>query len=193
MPAAATSASAASSRALERAGPAERGVAMVFQSYALYPHMTVAENLGFGFEDGRRQASPMPSAARWRGWPRCCRSRTLLERKPKALSGGQRQRVAIGRAIVRKPEGLPVRRAAVQPRRQPARADAHRAGAAAPRAGHDDGLRHPRPGRGDDPGPRASPSSMPGKLEQVRCAAGVCSSGPAQCQFVAGFLGSPSA
>jgi multiple sugar transport system ATP-binding protein len=52
--------------------------------------------------------------------PRSCSS-TLLERKPKALSGGQRQRVAIGRAIVRDPEGVPVRRAAVQPRRRAAR------------------------------------------------------------------------
>ena len=70
--------------------PADRGVAMVFQSYALYPHMTVAENMGFGL--------------RMTGHPAILHLEPLLERKPKALSGGQRQRVAIGRAIVRQPE-----------------------------------------------------------------------------------------
>ena len=82
--------------------PAERGVAMVFQSYALYPHMTVAQNLGFALKMAGRPArrrSPPRSAAP----PRSCSSSALLDRKPKALSGGQRQRVAIGRAIVREP------------------------------------------------------------------------------------------
>ncbi|MEL7346866.1 MAG: ATP-binding cassette domain-containing protein, partial [Pseudomonadota bacterium] len=82
--------------------PKARNVAMVFQNYALYPHMTVAENIGFGL--------------RVRGVDRAERDRTvrrtaeileigaLLERKPRELSGGQRQRVAMGRAIVREPD-----------------------------------------------------------------------------------------
>jgi multiple sugar transport system ATP-binding protein len=81
--------------------PAKRGVAMVFQSYALYPHMTVAENMAFGLKlagvDKHEMKLAVDRAAR------ILQIEHLLERKPKALSGGQRQRVAIGRAIVRKP------------------------------------------------------------------------------------------
>lgn len=81
--------------------PAQRGVAMVFQSYALYPHMTVAENMGFALklagEDKAKVKAAVGRAAE------ILQITHLLERKPKALSGGQRQRVAIGRAIVRKP------------------------------------------------------------------------------------------
>ncbi len=80
---------------------AERGIAMVFQSYALYPHMTVYKNLAFGLE-----TAGLPRAeidARVRKAAGILQIETLLERKPKALSGGQRQRVAIGRAIVREP------------------------------------------------------------------------------------------
>jgi multiple sugar transport system ATP-binding protein len=82
--------------------PAERGAAMVFQSYALYPHMTVAENMGFalrmaGVARGERDAQVRRAAE-------VLRITELLERLPKELSGGQRQRVAIGRAIVRKPK-----------------------------------------------------------------------------------------
>jgi len=81
--------------------PAKRGIAMVFQSYALYPHMTVAENMAFGLRlagyDKEQQRSAVQRAAQ------ILQIEHLLERKPKALSGGQRQRVAIGRAIVRKP------------------------------------------------------------------------------------------
>ena len=81
--------------------PAERGVAMVFQNYALYPHMTVAENMGFalrmaGVPRAERDAQVHRTAEILRLSP-------LLQRLPKALSGGQRQRVAIGRAIVRQP------------------------------------------------------------------------------------------
>jgi lactose/L-arabinose transport system ATP-binding protein len=82
--------------------PAERGVAMVFQTYALYPHMTVAENMGFGLKmTGHPKAEV---AAKVKEASRILKLDPLLERKPKALSGGQRQRVAIGRAIVRGPE-----------------------------------------------------------------------------------------
>jgi multiple sugar transport system ATP-binding protein len=83
-------------------GPAERGAAMVFQSYALYPHMTVAENLAFGLKMGG--ASKAEQQAAVTQVAETLQITQLLDRKPKALSGGQRQRVAIGRAIVRKPK-----------------------------------------------------------------------------------------
>ena len=88
--------------------------------------------------------------ARSRRRPRSSTSPPHLDRKPANLSGGQRQRVAMGRAIVRDPERVPDGRAAVEPRRQAARADAHRGLPAAEAARHDDRLRHPRPDRGDD-------------------------------------------
>ncbi len=82
--------------------PSSRGIAMVFQSYALYPHMTVAENMGFALK-----LAKVPRAEITQRVARAAEILQighLLERRPKALSGGQRQRVAIGRAIVRKPE-----------------------------------------------------------------------------------------
>ncbi|HMO06526.1 MAG TPA: sn-glycerol-3-phosphate ABC transporter ATP-binding protein UgpC [Paracoccaceae bacterium] len=89
-------------RDVTRLDPAERGVAMVFQTYALYPHMTVADNMGFGLKmTGHPRAE---IAAKVAEAARILKLDPLLERKPKALSGGQRQRVAIGRAIVRGPE-----------------------------------------------------------------------------------------
>jgi ABC-type sugar transport system ATPase subunit len=81
--------------------PSRRGIAMVFQSYALYPHMTVAENLAFGLRLAR-----MPAAEREERVARAAKMlqiEGLLDRLPRALSGGQRQRVAIGRAITRDP------------------------------------------------------------------------------------------
>ncbi|CAD5372775.1 ATP-binding transport protein SmoK [Rubrivivax sp. A210] len=81
--------------------PADRGTAMVFQSYALYPHMTVAENMGFALEmSGVAKAERRLQVGRA---AEILRITELLARYPKELSGGQRQRVAIGRAIVRKP------------------------------------------------------------------------------------------
>ena len=82
--------------------PSQRGVAMVFQSYALYPHLTVRENMGFGLRFAKRPKAEIE--ARVNEAARVLELDHLLDRKPKALSGGQRQRVAIGRAIVRKPE-----------------------------------------------------------------------------------------
>ncbi len=89
-------------RDVTRIDPAERGVAMVFQTYALYPHMTVAENMGFGLKMTGHPASEV--AVKVKEASRILKLDPLLARKPKALSGGQRQRVAIGRAIVRGPE-----------------------------------------------------------------------------------------
>jgi len=83
---------------------AERGLSMVFQSYALYPHMTVYKNMAFGLEN-----SKMPKAeidARVREAASMLQITDYLDRRPKALSGGQRQRVAIGRAIVREPRAF---------------------------------------------------------------------------------------
>ncbi len=82
--------------------PSQRGIAMVFQSYALYPHMSVADNMGFGLRI--RGESKDVIAAKVRAAAQILQLDTLLDRKPRQLSGGQRQRVAIGRAIVRQPE-----------------------------------------------------------------------------------------
>ncbi|MBB5190901.1 multiple sugar transport system ATP-binding protein [Silvimonas terrae] len=82
--------------------PSQRGGAMVFQSYALYPHMTVGENMGFAL---KLAGKPVPEIKDMVGKAAEVLQLThLLDRKPRALSGGQRQRVAIGRAIVRKPK-----------------------------------------------------------------------------------------
>ncbi len=78
-----------------------RGLALVFQSYALYPHMTVRQNMAFGLENIGTPAAE--TEARVAEAARMLRLEDLLSRKPTALSGGQRQRVAIGRAIVREP------------------------------------------------------------------------------------------
>ena len=82
--------------------PKDRDIAMVFQSYALYPHMTVAENIGFHLKVKRMRKSER--MARVREAAKILDLEPLLDRKPAALSGGQRQRVAMGRAIVREPQ-----------------------------------------------------------------------------------------
>ncbi|MBP0598107.1 sn-glycerol-3-phosphate ABC transporter ATP-binding protein UgpC [Herbaspirillum sp. LeCh32-8] len=81
--------------------PAERGIAMVFQSYALYPHMTVYKNMAFGLKVAGSSKSEIDQRIRHAAG--ILKIDHLLERLPRELSGGQRQRVAIGRAIVRKP------------------------------------------------------------------------------------------
>ena len=81
--------------------PKNRDIAMVFQNYALYPHMTVYKNMAFGLK--LRHYPRAEIEARVKEAAEILGITHLLERKPKALSGGQRQRVAVGRAIVRKP------------------------------------------------------------------------------------------
>ncbi|MEM6888782.1 MAG: sn-glycerol-3-phosphate ABC transporter ATP-binding protein UgpC [Pseudomonadota bacterium] len=89
-------------RDVTKMDPAERGVAMVFQTYALYPHMSVAENMGFGLKMNGVPSSEIKEKVQKAS--DILKLDQYLDRKPKALSGGQRQRVAIGRAIVRGPE-----------------------------------------------------------------------------------------
>ena len=90
------------SRDVTTMDPAQRGVAMVFQTYALYPHMTVEENMGFGLKmNGHPKAEIQQKVS---AASDILQLGEYLKRKPAALSGGQRQRVAIGRAIVRGPE-----------------------------------------------------------------------------------------
>lgn len=89
-------------RDITNLAPKDRDIAMVFQNYALYPHMTVAENMGFalkiaGVAKAERESRVLEAA-------RLLDLEPYLDRKPKSLSGGQRQRVAMGRAIVRKPQ-----------------------------------------------------------------------------------------
>ena len=130
--------------------PRERDIAMVFQSYALYPHMSVFENMAFSL---RLQGTPkaemqnrVQAAATQLG------IEELLDRKPKQLSGGQRQRVAVGRAIVRDPAAFlmdePLSNLDAKLRVQ-ARAELSKLHK---KAGHHFHLRHPRPGRSNDHG-----------------------------------------
>ena len=85
--------------------PKERDIAMVFQNYALYPHMTVEQNLAFGLRFRKLPKSEMKERVE-RAPRSCSRSSEYLDKKPRALSGGQRQRVAMGRAIVREPQAF---------------------------------------------------------------------------------------
>ena len=89
-------------RTVNNVQPKNRDIAMVFQNYALYPHMTVYDNMAFGLKLQRRPKDEI--ARRVREAAEILGIESLLERKPKALSGGQRQRVAVGRAIVRNPK-----------------------------------------------------------------------------------------
>lgn len=89
-------------RDITQTPPAERDIAMVFQNYALYPHMTVRDNMGFGL---RMRKVPKPEREQAvREAATLLGLETLLDRRPGQLSGGQRQRVALGRAIVRHPK-----------------------------------------------------------------------------------------
>ncbi len=131
--------------------PAQRGIAMVFQSYALYPHMTVRDNMAFALKIAKKSTAEINAAV-----DRAAKILQLtpyLDRLPKALSGGQRQRVAIGRAIVRDPkvylfdEPLSNLDAAL---RVATRLEIAQLKENDAELHHD--LRDPRPGRGDDAG-----------------------------------------
>ncbi|MEX2459179.1 MAG: ABC transporter ATP-binding protein [Actinomycetota bacterium] len=87
-----------------RVAPAKRNVSMVFQSYALFPHLTVEENIGFGLR--ARRAGRMETARRVREAAALVRCEDVLDRKPFQLSGGQRQRVALARALARHPDAF---------------------------------------------------------------------------------------
>ena len=130
--------------------PRDRNLSMVFQNYALYPHLTVYENIAFPLRlasasdvRGRREGPRGVEDPRARRAPRA-QARQPVGRPAPAGRDGSRDRPR-GR-------GVPLRRAAVQPRRQAARPDAHGDLAPAEAARHHHGLRHPRPDRGDDAG-----------------------------------------
>ena len=137
-------------RVVNNVQPKERDIAMVFQNYALYPHMTVADNMGFSLKLRGASADEISNGVNRAA--EILALTPLLERYPRQLSGGQRQRVAMGRAIVRDPQVFLFDEPLVQPRRQAARRDAHRDQGTASAAEDHDGLRHPRPDRGHDHG-----------------------------------------
>jgi multiple sugar transport system ATP-binding protein len=87
---------------VNKAAPKDRNVAMVFQNYALYPHMTVYDNMAFSLRMSKKSQDEIDSKVRYAA--ETLELTTYLQRKPSELSGGQRQRVAMGRAIVRKPD-----------------------------------------------------------------------------------------
>ncbi len=131
-------------------GPAQRGLAMVFQSYALYPHMSVRGNIAFALKMAKQPADVIEQKVK-----KAAATLNLtdyLDRKPRQLSGGQRQRVAIGRAIVREPkaflfdEPLSNLDAALRVQMRLEIGDLHH------QPQDDDDLRHARSGRGDDDG-----------------------------------------
>ncbi len=131
-------------RRVDALEPKERNVAMVFQSYALYPHMTAFDNQAFSMklrgkpkEEIRERVT---HAARTLGLE------ALLDRFPRQLSGGQRQRVSMGRAIVRSRPGLSIRRTTFEPRRAASGAYAWRDQGFASQARNDLNLRHTRSG-----------------------------------------------
>ena len=138
-------------RVVNELPPKERDIAMVFQNYALYPHMTVADNMGFSLKlrgapksRDRRAASP--------GRPRSWASALCSTASPRQLSGGQRQRVAMGRAIVRDPQVFLFDEPLSNLDAKLRVADAHRDQGAAPALEDDHHLCHPRPDRGHDHG-----------------------------------------
>ncbi len=174
-------------RDVTQLAPRDRDIAMVFQSYALYPHLSVRENLAFGLK--LRKTDQAEIEKRVKHASAMLGLDNLLDRLPKALSGGQRQRVAMGRAIVRRPslflfdEPLSNLDAALRA------AGARGHPEAARRARRDERVRHARPGRGDDARGRDLHPQQ-GVVEQAGHPLEVYAR-PAT-RFVASFLGSPA-
>ena len=137
-------------RVVNDLSPKERDIAMVFQNYALYPHLSVAENIAFGLRLRKAPKAMINERVAWAA--KLLDLTPYLDRKPKELSGGQRQRVAMGRAIVRQPQVFlmdePLSNLDAKLRVQ-MRADIAQLQR---ELGDDDDLRHARPGRGDDDG-----------------------------------------
>ena len=137
-------------RVVNTLSPKDRDIAMVFQSYALYPHMSVADNIAYGLKIRRMDKAEIDR--RVNKAADMLELGPLLDRKPKQLSGGQRQRVAMGRAIVREPQVFlmdePLSNLDAKLRVQMRAGD--RPGPARPERHHH--LRHPRPDRGHDHG-----------------------------------------
>ena len=151
-------------RDVTRLQPKDRDIAMVFQNYALYPHMSVAENMGFALKIGRRAQGGDPQACR--GGREDPRPRAVP--RPQA-QGIVRRPAAAGRdgpSYRSQAPGLPHGRAAVEPRRQASGVDPGGDRRAATSAARHDRLRHPRPGRGHDDG-------RPGRRPQGRSAPAV--------------------
>ena len=128
--------------------PVDRDIAMVFQNYALYPHMTVRDNIGFPLRMQKIAKDERRPADRGRG--RAARHRRAARAQAGELSGRPAAARGDGPGDRPPPDGVPDGRAALQPRRQAPRPDAGRARQAAPAARRHDALRHPRPDRGDD-------------------------------------------
>ena len=155
--------------------PSERDIAMVFQNYALYPHMSVFDNMAYGLRI--RGLSRDDIRRRWTRRPALLGLGALLERKPRQLSGGQRQRVAMGRAIVRHPKLFlfdePLSNLDAKLRLS-MRAEIRRLQR---RPGRHQPVRHARPGGGDDAG-RPAAGAAPGPAGAACHARWRCSSAP---------------
>ena len=125
----------------------QRDIAMAFQTYALYPHMTVAENIGFPLRLAHERVASVNR--RVREVADLLQLADVLDRRPNQLSGGQQQRSALGRALVREPRLLLDGRTDVEPRHPAPHRDPLGDLADPAPAPPDDGVRDPRPGRGD--------------------------------------------
>ena len=130
--------------------PRARGIAMVFQSYGLYPHFTIWDNIAFPLKTQRVPRPQIKAKVEWAAL--LLGIEHLLDRRPRQLSGGERQRVALARALVREPTAFPPGRAAVQSGCQAARLSSQRDQAVSATHRNDDDLCHSRPGRGDGDG-----------------------------------------
>ena len=155
--------------------PRERDIAMVFQNYALYPHMTVSENIAFALK--LRKMPTDEIERRVEETARHARPDAELKRKPRAALRRPAPARGDGPRDRPRPAGLPDGRAALEPRREAPRADAGRDRPHPARARRDDDLRHPRPGRGDDDG-RPRRRDAEGRAPAGRLAAASSTTGP---------------